>query len=417
MPGRYSGYDDAMPGLIVSILAVLAILFGVAAIVLWMVVLHRVRRVVVDRPTVRRGLDHGPPPPDAPLVSVIVPAHNEERVIDDCIASLRRQAYPSLESIPVLDRCTDGTLAIAQRHAEDDDRVIIIENDNCPDGWAGKCNAARRGAERATGDYLLFTDADTSFEPELVRASVAIAVKRDFALFSLLSTLTVTRTFERVAQPVASMILVAMYPLERVDRGPRLSRPFANGQYMLFRRAEYDALGGHAAVKDDLLEDIAFARRIHEEGGRCGLLLADGMLRVSMYDSYSGFREGWKRIFIEACRRKPSRIRKQALRSVSIGTVLPALNIAAVGLGIGLLTTGFLWLGSATLLAGTAALISHQVALHAAYRMGGSPVSTAWMHPIGSLIIARVLREAANDLEARRPIRWGGREYVLEPRD
>ena len=165
------------------------------------------------------------------------------------------------EVVLVLDRCTDGTLEIARRHAEADPRITIVENDSCPEGWAGKCHAAAVGARRATGAYLLFTDADTVFDPDLVRASVALAHARDLGLLSLLSTLTFTRRDEQIVQPVASMILVGLYPIDRVNRDDT-PRPFANGQFMLFRRSTYDRLGGHAAVRDSVLEDLAFASAV-----------------------------------------------------------------------------------------------------------------------------------------------------------
>ena len=395
------------------ITAVTFLTLSLLGLLAWILVLVRARRMVRSQPTIRAGLDHAPA--SMPRVSVVVPAHDEARVIDRCATSLRDQHYPDLEMIFVLDRCTDETLDILRPHADADDRVTIIENETCPDGWAGKCNAARVGAEAASGTYLLFTDADTIFEPDLVRAAVGLAETRGVALLSLLSTLTTDHAFERIAQPVATMTLVRMFPIDRIHRPDRPSRPFANGQFMLFRRDVYDAIGGHGAVSDDLLEDIAFARLVHANGGTCGAFIADGMLVCSMYSSYAAFREGWKRIFIEACKRKPGRLRKNGWRSILIGIAWPVFQLGATAVGAGLLAS-LPVLGGALLAVVGVGLAIQVWTLGYAYGLGGTPRTAIFWFPIGSVMVGRILLEAAADLEARRPIQWGGRAYVLEPR-
>ena len=395
------------------IIACLLLTFAATGLLFWGAVAVRVFRLRRNPPTVRNGLDL-PVPDPAPRVSLVIPAHNEEDVIDECVRSLRATHYDDLEIIFVLDRCTDRTLAILTAHADADDRIRLLENDACPDDWAGKCHAAHLGARIATGDYLIFTDADTAFDPDLIRATVALAEDRGVDLVSLLSTLRCTLPFERTAQPVASMRLVAMYPINRVDRGPDRSRPFANGQFMLFRRRAYESIGGHTAVRDDLLEDIAFARRIDHANRRGLVLLADGMLRCAMYDSAEAFREGWKRIFIEACKRKPSRLRKQGLRAVTVGIGIPVAQLAALiaGLaGIGPSPWPAALVGCAI-----STVLVQAWALTSIYRMGGTPARYALYFPAGSWTVARILFAGARDLEARRPIRWAGREYILEPR-
>jgi chlorobactene glucosyltransferase len=410
--GFIESFVDYLP-----LIASVFVLASATGLVFWIAVKARVGRTVRARPTVRRGLDAPLPSGETPTVSVVVPVHNEQRVIDQCARSLRNQQYETLEIIFVLDRCTDDSAEMLQRHAAEDARVKLIHNDSCPEDWAGKCHAARLGAEGATGEYLLFTDADTSFDRELIRAAVTLARRDDIALLSLLSTLTFRHAWERSAQPVATMALIRLYPIERVNRrDPSTARPFANGQFMLFRRDDYERIGGHAAVKDDLLEDIAFARRLNDAGGRCGVYLADGMLLCSMYESLGAFRTGWKRIFIEACKRKPRRLRKNALRLVLNGIVLPANQVAAIIAGGFLLADGWMPLGSGAILLALAGALVQGTTLRQIYTLGGAPARSAWRYPLGAWIVARILLAAAWDLEHRRPIPWAGREYVLEPR-
>lgn len=404
-----------MGEMLLVILRTVALILAAFGGVYWLMVNIRVRRALKSEPMVRAGLDTPEPEGGWPLVSVIIPAHNESRVIAACARRLLAQTYPRLEIIFVLDRCTDATRDLLQAVVADDPRITIIDNDHCPSDWAGKCHAAHLGAKRATGDYLLFTDADTEFDADLIRAAMGLAISRGIDLLSLLSTLTDRHWFERIIQPVAGTALMAMYPIDRVNQHEG-GRSFANGQFLLFRSAMYEQLGRHASVKDDLLEDIAFARQVRRAGGRQGIFMSDGMLRCSMYDSYEAFLRGWKRIFIEACKRKPKRLRKAALRLWMLGGVIPTAQLATLGFTIAALFAGemiFALLGAAVLVIG---LTLQVLAVRTTYRLAGAPRSAAFFHAFGALIVGRTLWQGAADLEHRRPVRWGGREYILEPR-
>lgn len=394
----------------------LLLLPSLSALLLWSIVASRVRSLLRERPSVRRGLDR-PPPPRWPRLSIIVPIHNEQRVIDRCAASLREQDYAELELIFVLDRCTDDTLTILRRHAAEDDRIIIIENSICPDDWAGKCHAAHLGAQRASGEYVLFTDADVRFDPGLCRASVAVSLHDDLALLSLLSTLTHDHRFERIAQPVAGMLLMRMYPLNKINLEPAIARPFANGQFLLFARAWYDRVGGHDGVREALLEDLAFARKINKRGGSLGLLLADHMLVVSMYGTRDAFRSGWQRIFIEACNRRPRRLRKLAWRALTTGVLFPAVQAlcliaALVGIVSGTAVT-LGWIAGAVVVSGIAI---QMICLARIYPLSGAPRRAIVAYPAGCVECARILFAAAQLLMRGEPVTWGGRTYHLSPR-
>ena len=385
------------------------------AVLYWSVVLLRVVRIQLTRPTVRRGLSGGELEGGWPSVSVIVPAHNEERVIKRCVQSILSQAYPDLELIVVLDRCTDGTRALLEPIAAEDDRLTLLINESCPSDWAGKCHAARLGARQARGDRLLFIDADTCCQPELFKSAIRIADTSDIALLSLLSTLTCEHDFERTAQPVASMALMTLYPPDLVNREPK-GRPFANGQFMLFNRASYESIGGHDAVKDDLLEDIAFARCISHDGGRVNILNADGMFTCSMYSSIESFRTGWLRIFLEACKRKPARLRKMARRVLVTGALLPFVLSGGVGVGVVTALTVDAGLGISLAIAALVAYVLQWVTLAIVYRMGHQPISAVWRHPMGCFEVSRILRRAAEVLVRGEPVVWAGKSYVLEAR-
>jgi glycosyltransferase involved in cell wall biosynthesis len=378
--------------------------------------LARVRRVARAEYSIRSALELPEPTAEWPSVSVVVPLHNEELVIQRCISSMLAQEYDRIEFIFVLDRCTDGTHDILLRHAQADSRITLIENDSSPADWASKCHAAQLGANSATGDRIIFTDADTSFDPKLVRAAVAMATDRRLHLLSLLSTLTTRRWFERVVQPVAAMHLTRMYPIERVNRTER-PRPFANGQFMLFDRAFYDVLGGHEGVKNDLLEDVAFARLVHAKGGRCGIFLASRMLTCSMYDSFDQLMTGWKRIFIETSRRRPRVLRKNARLVYGLGIAGPMIQLATLVVAAMVIAQGPILLGGVLAMVVAMGFGTQIAALLWIYRLSGVPLPMVLLFPVGSWFVGHIFSEAARDLDKGVPIRWAGREYTLEPRD
>lgn len=403
-----------------TILIIIATFLGVCSAlgaIYWAVLGLHTARTIGERPVVARGLELGEPPlgDGWPRLSVVIPAHNEQRVIEKCVKSLMAQNYPDLELVFVLDRCTDSTEEIVRKITAGDDRVDIIDNEWCPDDWAGKCFAAHQGSRAATGQWVLFSDADTVFDPNLCRAAVRLAMDRDLALLSLLSNLRHEHKFERVMQPVAGLSLMKIYPMEKVNRVNN-ARSFANGQFMLFNRQWYDRIGGHGSVKDDLLEDIAFARRMNDAGGRGAIALSGGMLNVSMYETADALRRGWKRIFIEACKRKPKRLRKYAWRLFIISVLLSVSQVLSLGMAVTLGAIGA-W-PQALALAGItiAAIIIQLFVLRRIYPMSGAPRSAVWYYPIGSYQVFRILLDAASDLDNRRPVKWGGKEYVLEPR-
>lgn len=407
-----------------------AVLDGVAAAVLvyWGVALYRLAKTSLSVPTLRAGFRLGKTGPgDQPELCLVIPAHNEEASIGALVQSLRFQDYPSFRTVLCLDRCTDRTEEIARREIGTDPRIEVLKIEECPEGWAGKVHAVWRGtqtpaAQRAA--LLLFADADCAFEPMCLTAAVGLLQHRRLDLLSLLSTLTAKRGFELFVQPAAGLELVRQYPIDRANRPPsRRRRPFANGQFMLFRREAYEAVGGHEGVKDELLEDLALARRIGEAGRPAGLFLADGLVRCRMYESWDAFRKGWKRIYIESAKCKVKRLRTAALVAGLLGGVLPLLTVANWVLCFLMYraTVARMWEFGGTedpgawrlgLALSGAALAAYGAVVLATYRMGRAPLWAAVGFPVGSLLVSRILGEAARDLKRGVPTRWAGREYV-----
>lgn len=352
-------------------------------------------------------------------VCVLIPAHNEASVIGELVQSLLAQDYPSLHVAFVLDRCTDDTRRIIESLTAGDARFQILEIDACPPGWAGKVNALWTAATSLpaarNAELLLFADADTKFDPRCVRATVGLLQNRRLDMLSLLSTLTADRWFEVVVQPATALELVRQYPLHRIGR-ERFQRPFANGQFILFRREAYDRIGGHSAVRNEVFEDVRIAQVAANQGLRIGAFLADSMLHCRMYKDWPEFRRGWNRIYSESCNRKPARLRRSAFRVRALGTGFPLAGAACLATGLALTRGSDDPLAWIALASGAISMISFWGTLTGAYWMGGLPVWSVPVYPIGAWLAGRILRQTADDLDQRRPIQWAGKEYVRDAR-
>jgi len=405
-----------IPPWLLPLLAALVCVGPIAVLVFWGLIGYSVERTVRILPTLRFGQTLAVADPPTGRVCVVVPAYNEARVIGGLVASLRAETYEQVCYVLALDRCTDDTAALARAAIGGDERFEIVEIDACPSDWAGKVHAVHAGVTRSRGavdaDFLLFADADTLFTPGCIASALALMRQRNVDLLSLLSTLTYDSWFERVVQTAAALELMGHFPLTRVNGIDGRRRAFANGQFMLFRRHTYDAIGGHEAVKDALLEDLALARRVDDGTGRLGVFLADGLFHCRMYADWAQFRRGWKRIYTEAASRRAKRLSAWSSRSRWLGTVLPLWTMIALPLGASIVSQdavrGWTVIGVAVI-----ALIAWLAALGRITALVRAPWWTTPLHIVGAWLTADLMTEAARDLRTRTPTQWGGREYDL----
>jgi glycosyltransferase involved in cell wall biosynthesis len=230
------------------------------------------------------------PTPEAPIpeVSIIIPARNEEASLGACLESLAAQIGAAFEIIVVDDGSTDRTRDIAGNFA----RVRVISSDPLRQGWTGKNNALLAGAKQARAEWLLFTDADTVHLPGSLARALAEAKKQQADLLSYSPEQVVVTFAERAVMPVIFAELAAHYPPHKV-RDETSEIVAANGQYILIRRAAYEAIGGHAAVATEILEDVALARLFRNAGRRVYFRYGGDAVRTRMYRNWPQLREGW----------------------------------------------------------------------------------------------------------------------------
>ena len=236
------------------------------------------------------------PPANAPLISVCIPARDEERNIRACVEAVLNQTYPNFEIIVVDDRSVDATSGIL--HSIQNDKLRIVGGSDLPSGWAGKPHALYQAANLARGDWLCFIDADTFLAPEGLSSCYAKAIETNADLFTIL-TFQVTVTFwERVVLPLVMTALSVGFSPRKVN-DPKRKDAIANGQFIFIKRSVYDAIGGHESVKDQIVEDKAISEKVKWSGYR--LIVADGMqvARTRMYTSLAEMWEGWtKNIYL-----------------------------------------------------------------------------------------------------------------------
>lgn len=243
--------------------------------------------VLLNNLTVHR-FDQYPKTSHPPRVSVLVPARNEERNIEACVTSLLKQGYPDFEVIVLDDHSTDDTLSILTRLASADSRLLILEGHPLPEDWLGKHWACHQLAQAATGELILFVDADTRHTPDMLLDSVSALVAEGADLVTAFPREEVVTWGERLLVPVIGFGLFTFIPIRLVQKLRLAALSVTIGQFMLFRRAAYDAVGGYEAVRTEIVDDMVLGRRIISSGYEWRLL--DGTRHVSCR-MYRGFWE------------------------------------------------------------------------------------------------------------------------------
>jgi len=243
-------------------------------------------------------VEPAPPPPAPPLISVCIPARNEERNIRACVEAVLKQDYPNFEVIVLDDRSTDSTFRILTDLAARDSRLRPISGADLPPGWAGKPHALYQASAAAHGEWLCFIDADTFLKPSALSSTYAKALQTNADMFTIMTFQILGSFWERTIMPLVMTALSVGFSPRKVNN-PKRTDAIANGQFILIKRSVYDAIGGHASVKDSIVEDKAISQQVKWNGYR--LIVADGMkvAQTRMYTSLPEMWEGWtKNIYL-----------------------------------------------------------------------------------------------------------------------
>ena len=364
--------------------------------------------VTLVRARFSRSLDdeQSEPAHEPPLVSLVIPARNEARNIAPCVESALASRYPRLEVIVVDDHSTDDTAGIVRAIAARDPRLRMITPAPLPDDWFGKQWACAAGAAASHGEVLGFMDADTRQAPDLVTRTVNAMATRGADLLSVAGTQELGSFWERMIQPQIFAIMLQRYGgTEVVNRSRRVTEKIANGQCLWVRRSAYDAMGGHAAVKHEVAEDLALAQQWFRAGRRVALVLGLDQLSTRMYTSLRELIDGWgKNIYAGGRNAMPFGAAGRAIYPLAL--VAPSLFALAPPIVLGLALLGVVGpTASAWAAIATGANVVWWLLVYAWLRL--SPLY-ALLHPLGA---AMVLYIALGAIARGRRVRWKEREY------
>ena len=347
------------------------------------------------------------PPADAPMISICIPARNEERNIRACVEAALNQTHANFEVVVLDDRSTDATAKIL--HSIQDDRLIVVSGSDLPSGWAGKPYALQQASVRARGEWLCFIDSDTFLTPEALTSVYAKAVETEADLLTIM-TFQVTATFwERAVLPLVMTALSVGFSPRKVN-DPKRKDAIANGQFIFIKRSVYDAIGGYAGIRDQIVEDKAISEKVKWGGYR--LVVADGrqVARTRMYTSLAEMWEGWTKNIYLGLRDQPGLMVLGAFGAFCLVVAALVLPIWPV-LGLTWYLHGGGWMGIAVIaeavivwgvLVSARAVVAHNM---------GIPPWYALTTPLGAAVFAAMMFTSTWKVLSGQGVTWRGRKY------
>jgi len=353
------------------------------------------------------------PEKDLPFVSILVPARNEETKIKRCLESLLSQDYPNFELVVIDDRSTDRTGEIIGEMAALDKRIKFVKGKDAPSGWIGKCNALAYAVGHASGDWFIFTDADTYHHKNSLRDAVSHAMDNKIDLLSFVPMQELGSFPEKLIMPVLLSAFLLGDPFHTVN-DPKAERAYAYGQYILCRRSSYLALGGHHSVRDEIVEDHALARVFKQKGYKIEIVDGKSLYSVRMYTDLESLWLGWTKnlySFIDS---------KLAYLVLILTMMLAVLVLPFVYLGL----VGSVWANGniSEFLYRMTALVVVQIGVLALWfrRTSDHFDGIKWYHffliPFGCLAVCALYLHAAFLVHSGGQVNWKGRRYVVNTR-
>jgi len=343
------------------------------------------------------------PPEPAPLISVLVPARDEEANIETCLKSLKSQDYPNFEILVLDDHSSDNTAAIVGRMAAEDKRIRLFRSEPLPEGWAGKPFACYQLAQRAKGSWLLFVDADTIHAPHMLRGVLPIAIESKIGMLSGFPRQIANSLPQKVAIPVLYFVIMSWLPIWWLHRSRKPRPSLAIGQFLLFSREAYWKIGGHRAVKSRIIEDVWLGVEINRSGSRHIAIDLSPVVACNMYHDVGAMVEGFV---------------KWMYSVAALSRIFLALLLVA---GYFFFLAPFYWLWHELFVAptGWGPIIGFQVVMIFGMRWlvdsrFKEPVVSAFLHPLGFSFLMLTGLYAGSRQVVGAGVRWKNRLYSKE---
>lgn len=345
-------------------------------------------------------------------VTVIIPAYNEARNIRDCVSAVLDSTPAPAEQLQVWvvdDQSTDDTLAIAQalqteRH---DPRLQILKGQPRPGDqrWIGKNWACAQAADQATGDFLLFLDADVRLQPGAIETAISVMEAGSLDLLTCWPAIVCGCFTEWLAQPLIASLLVTAMPFEQVN-DPKSDTIFAVGPFMLFRRSAYDRIGGHRAVADQVVEDVELGRRIKDFSLKLYYALGHKLASLQMYPTGAALWEGWTKNWHLGCQRNSC----LTLYSAFIIFCVFALPwLAGMALLIKAIAVGLNGVDGLAIVLTLACVLNQYRLCQDIQRVSAIPLRSPWPMGVGGLLVAAIFIASLIKTETGWGWTWRGR--------
>jgi glycosyltransferase involved in cell wall biosynthesis len=330
-------------------------------------------------------------------VSIVAAARNEARGIEAAVRSLLRLDYSSLEIVIVNDRSTDDTGEIVRRLAIEHPRLKVIAIGQLPDGWLGKNYALHAGAAAATGEFLLFTDADVVFEPTTLRRAITLIQQEQIDHLAAIPDVRVPGLALN-AFVAAFGVFFSMYARPWKARDPRSRAHIGVGAFNLIRATTYRAIGGHRAIAMRPDDDMKLGKLVKKHGFRQDAVSGRGFVVVEWYASLRELVDG---------------LMKNAFAGVDYSLWKVAGSTIALALiHVWPVFAVFVTDGLTRLLYGVCVLLIVLIFSISA-RFGGAPVLFVLAYPAAALLFAYIIWRSALIAVARGTITWRGTAYPL----
>jgi chlorobactene glucosyltransferase len=332
----------------------------------------------------------------------VIPARDEERSIEAAVRSHLSQAYPDFEVIVVDDQSTDQTGGVLAALAREDPRLKVVKGSDPPAGWLGKPHALWIGARAASGRLLLFADADVIYQRDALALAVTFLEDSGADLVCLLPRVETVGFWEGALMPyLLGAYFLGPGFLTNSDRIRSVAAGGGSGN--LIRRDAYDRVGGHAAIRDSVIDDIHLALRVKNGGGRTRTVRAEDLVSVRMY---RGFREVFDGFTKNVAYAFTGPFGLAFLFQNAVGTALTVVPAAVLVAGL----TGAPVTASDFRLAaagyGLFVLAQSSMAIALAH-----PVWPSVTHPIMSAVWAAIICRSFYHRIIRRRLIWRGREF------
>jgi chlorobactene glucosyltransferase len=345
-------------------------------------------------------------------VSVIIPARNEEANIETAVRSVAAQ--PGVREIIVVDdQSTDHTAELLEALKFDLETLRVIRADSLPPGWMGKTHALAIGVRGAKGEWLLFTDADTEHRPGSLADLLRRAERERVDLLSISPGQLTMTWWEKAVIPLVYVWLARRFRFEEVNR-PQSPAAAANGQYILIRREVYERIGGHEAVRAEVLEDVALARLVKASGGRLLFMPGASWVTTRMYRTFRAMWQGWTKNLHLLAGRKLAPLLGQVVE-LWLFDLIPLAAVPAVGLAAAMAWMDRKWAASLAVACLLNLLWRSIRYRHAVVELGFEPgVATVHYRFAGAFLFSLLLLSSAWSWRGSRTVEWKGRIYSID---